>query len=1152
MLRLAAVLLWLNVGQAGAELCLDDGVPGSQRKYIQDDLGNDIPIGVIECGWASSTFLNGLIVMMIQEILGFHAVIDPRVGASGASPIYALAGCADFDNAKEKNCGSETKIHVSVDSWSGTHAAAQQTFAKQNPTVAAEDLGSMGYAGEESMYVSQEILHAAYSDAGLALDFYKSYNTTHHDPKKYFDSIHDVDISELALCSETVMSHPNRMGNYARFSGDLDGVERQADGTFIAKCANHRWWYAPACRSNASTCIPVFTGGDGWKLQAMMQWSTAYGIPAAIAISAGWSLFVKHVQLHRALHYWWVPDATFIDMLPEQLIFARHSPNEWLEGDKKTGGQGSYVSKMVSKNLQWKAGRVREFVSSINFELPEVQSLLLEVQQSGSSYNVSCKWMRENRARWSAWKPVETNCYEGFGLFDAAGSLEDRYVESREGLSDLLCRACPPGSSSEKLEDSQGTTFICRRCPAGRSQVSGASLSCDLCPLGEYQDETGSISCKRCGFGEYQNATGQSSCTRCPAGTTTLGFRAQSINDCGCKEETINVLPAASGNFECQRCGEGLRCPFGSSVEMLRQGSADLGDDYLPQVVKGYVSRLEEPLQIFKCRPASFCSGGKPGECAGGLSSMPCASCEEGKTWSGTKCEDCGANVVAWALAMPVAVAGLIGAYSFVNSEVMARASAFQASLMAAGIAVNVFQSLAIFGMMTVQWTPNFESTSSRLSVFVMDIELLGLTCVTGPENFLRFLSAASAFPAASLVLVTCWAFTTGWNTIFKRSKLQVTPWRFYKTANTMGVILQVGFGALAALALQPLMCYRHPNGQYSLLKYPDTICGSDEHKAMLGVGIALLIVYVVGFFVYCCFGAWKLPSWSSQERKDLVRAFLFLISKFRLDVWWFGLLLLIRGLGFSLAIVLAMDSPQLQVAVASIIMSVYLFFLTFARPWKAPLINVADIALCNILILLVNQAVHPSSAVDLQFVDHFSAVMVVLLITILVMTVMLCILALVLGRLFGRGDFLLNLAREGGEREKIAAALKECAQELLAVEEKDLAQDLGLMNIYDLKALKAAIPAVFVDVLEISSSALAPRVALSSTRNTIRAIAASEQVAAAVQQVPPVHRASEVEVTAPDAATPPADAETEELDTEVQFIVADPEQPESIVATNL
>lgn len=48
----------------------------------------------------------------------------------------------------------------------------------------------------------------------------------------------------------------------------------------------------------------------------------------------------------------------------------------------------------------------------------------------------------------------------------------------------------------------------------------------------------------------------------------------------------------------------------------------------------------------------------------------------------------------------------------------------------------------------------------------------------------------------------------------------------------------QVGFSALGALALQPLMCYQHPNEQYSLLKYPNTFCGSDEHGLMLGLGI--------------------------------------------------------------------------------------------------------------------------------------------------------------------------------------------------------------------------------------------------------------------------------------------------------------------------
>ena len=154
------------------------------------------------------------------------------------------------------------------------------------------------------------------------------------------------------------------MSDYAKYSGDYDGVVSQPDGTFVAKCTNDRWWYAPACRANASTCIPVFTAGTGWKAQPMMQWSTAYGMPTALGVSGGWSLFLKHVRTFQCLHYWWVPDSTFIQMLPEQLVFARHSANEWLAGDKKTGGAGSYVSKMVSNNLQSKAGRVREFLRS--------------------------------------------------------------------------------------------------------------------------------------------------------------------------------------------------------------------------------------------------------------------------------------------------------------------------------------------------------------------------------------------------------------------------------------------------------------------------------------------------------------------------------------------------------------------------------------------------------------------------------------------------------------------------------------------------------------------------------------------------------------------------------------------------------------------
>ena len=39
-------------------------------------------------------------------------------------------------------CGqSDTLIHVSVDSWVGSYASAQAQFEKDNPTIAAVDLG---------------------------------------------------------------------------------------------------------------------------------------------------------------------------------------------------------------------------------------------------------------------------------------------------------------------------------------------------------------------------------------------------------------------------------------------------------------------------------------------------------------------------------------------------------------------------------------------------------------------------------------------------------------------------------------------------------------------------------------------------------------------------------------------------------------------------------------------------------------------------------------------------------------------------------------------------------------------------------------------------------------------------------------------------
>ena len=37
--------------------------------------------------------------------------------------------------------------------------------------------------------------------------------------------------------------------------------------------------------------------------------------------------------------------------------------------------------------------------------------------------DTACKWIQNNKQRWEGWKPVETNCDEGFGMIDGQGNF---------------------------------------------------------------------------------------------------------------------------------------------------------------------------------------------------------------------------------------------------------------------------------------------------------------------------------------------------------------------------------------------------------------------------------------------------------------------------------------------------------------------------------------------------------------------------------------------------------------------------------------------------------------------------------------------------------------------------------------------------------
>lgn len=95
----------------------------------------------------------------------------------------------------------------------------------------------------------------------------------------------------------------------------------------------------------------------------------------------------------------------------------------------------------------------------------------------------------------------------------------------------------------------------------------------------------------------------------------------------------------------------------------------------------------------------------------------------------------------------------------------------------------------------------------------------------------------------------------------------------------------QVSFTLMSTLALAPLMCYGHPNGQISLLRYPNVLCFSDEHLAMLPAGLALLAESCL-FVALCGYLAWIMPAKAAKGSRMHLTSARFLFFKFRPDRW--------------------------------------------------------------------------------------------------------------------------------------------------------------------------------------------------------------------------------------------------------------------------
>ena len=520
-----------------------------------------------------------------------------------------------------------------------------------------------------------------------------------------------------------------------------------------------------------------------------------------------------------------------------------------------------------------------------------------------------------------------------------------------------------------------------------------------------------------------------------------------------------------TGAYDCVKCSEGMKCPALSQLVDLEQfEQRSLVDDAnsLPQILEGFYTTPSAPTDVFRCRSAAECPGGAPGSCSGGLIETPCSSCPEGRTWTGSSCDACdGGRQVLWVLAVAGIFVCLTSLYYLTTSKVTAKATVLFATTASFGMLVMSMQNLGLIGMMTVEWPSTLDGILSICKFLLLDIDSYGFSCIAGQSEPIRYLMSALIFPVGVAWLSTCFAV----------SKLlpERYHWNGSKVTSCIGAFLQVGFSTMSATSLAPMMCYKHPNGLRSILKYPGVLCGSADHDMMLVMGWILLTVFVLGFVSLCAFAVSMVPKWSANRDDHLVAAVRFLVFRFRLDSWWFGVPLLVRGPLINLPVVLATDFPPIQVVCIAMILTTMMVLQMLAWPWKVPMLNLTDCIVSFCIVLLVTTSTLYLNVIDETMYAFASYITTATLsgigVAILIMVCMTFAALFHRAAMGGKKELKVFNLGSVPESEELTRKVKALVDELEIIEFDELTKKLQGLSVFDINKITTCVTLMATEV---------------------------------------------------------------------------------------
>eukprot|EP00931_Biecheleriopsis_adriatica_P048860 TRINITY_DN28232_c0_g1_i1.p1 TRINITY_DN28232_c0_g1~~TRINITY_DN28232_c0_g1_i1.p1 ORF type:complete len:1136 (+),score=142.84 TRINITY_DN28232_c0_g1_i1:23-3409(+) len=931
---LKVILILACLSETAYCTCLPGAVPPASRINVSI-AGQSRSIGIFKFSWPSAQILSSVYKILVSEILG-HNVHYSGYSTSSASALYALASCKDPTNWHlDARCGGSQQLghDVAFELW-------KVSIIDRIPLLAAEVglaampsmVGTTGYQGFETIFVFNETMRRAYSQSGNSLDFYRSYDPEWHDTSQFFGKWQEIEQDELLPCNATLLAKHEDIVNYLKFTGDSDGIDIALDGTYSARCWNQSWWLSPACRAYPEKCIPLVTGGNGWMIYAMMQTSAAWNLPWALATAADWDHFQTLPLDYNTLFYWWKPDKTFVNRFPKQVLCPSISEQRWSDGQRNGIMMTAELDNYVSADFNSDGGRAKDLAGAISLNPEEIDLLLLDLVSGKDVETVACDWLKASGERWKAWIPLDTSCSAGMGMADKLGSFTMNRTDA------TACKWCSSGRASEAMNDDIGATHVCKSCSPGFSQNLPGQRTCKPCTIGTFSTEPGSTTCTGCRQGTFQNESGQSECRKCPESLTTILKGADTSSDCVCPSGTY----ASRGSGGCLPCPEGLTCSTGSSEEAGPCFNAT-GKAW-PKPSAGFWLSCEEPLVAYKC--ITGCPGGSTDSCSDHMHRFVCGACEPGYYRNRNACQKCPGKELGWLLlaSMLTVVLPIITALlHFVTRHQGKDDSITSRALICTGTVYLWFHQM---------FALQLESDgNSSLIGFVADV--IGFTLdprvIHSPLCLLDFAVVVVSQLALPIVVLLPFAATYTFCNIlaWKCCPGLHMDWRV--GISNYGSLFFIFFLAISEKALSLFVCYRHPNGQWSLKDSPDILCYSPAWMALAAPAIAAVLVFCCGFFVLVCIILQLAPARTQDVKFKTYSQFLF--TRFRPQRARWSLVLLIRGTLVTLVPVI-FSSASVQLVFLSSILLVYALLCLTRRPWQSLTVTLLDVTGCSFLVL--------------------------------------------------------------------------------------------------------------------------------------------------------------------------------------------------------